>query len=268
MRALAAGCLALLLSALPLRAETVARLVAALHFADFVAVMQTEGLRQGEEIGQQMLAATEQARWRHVLQSVYDPDRMLETVVGRFAEAMAGTDPAPLLRFFEGPGAAMVTRELAARRALLAAEAESEAGALYRRMVADGVPLVDRIDRMIADSDLIERNVAGALNANLAFYRGLAAGGGRGLSEAEMLGETWAQEDEMRRQTADWLHALLVTAYAPVDGGALDDYLRLWRSTPGRALNRALFDAYDAMYGDLSFRLGHAVALQMQGADL
>lgn len=268
MRVLTAGCLAVLLSALPVRADAVERLIAALRFADFVGLMQTEGLRHGEGVGRDMLKDADLARWRRILQSVYDSDVMLEIAGRRFSQAMAGTDVAPLLRYFEGQGAAILTRELDARRALLEEDAEAEAGALYRRMDAEGVPLVDQIDRMIADSDLIERNVAGALNANLAFYRGLVAGGGFDLSEAEMLDETWAQEDEMRRQTGEWVRAFLVTAYAPVEDALLEDYVSFWRSDPGRALNRALFAAYDAMYEDLSYRLGRAVAVEMQGEDL
>lgn len=268
LRVLAAGCLALFLGALPVRADAVERLIEALRFADFVGIMQAEGLRHGEGVGRDMLEDAEQARWRRILQAVYDPDVMLETVGRQFSQAVAGTDTVPLLTFFEGQGAAILARELDARRALLEENAEAEADELYRRMDAEGVPLVDQINRMIADSDLIERNVAGALNANLAFYRGLVAGGGFDLSEAEMLADTWAQEDEMRSQTGEWVRAFLVTAYAPVDGAVLEDYVRFWRSAPGRALNRALFAAYDAMYEDLSFRLGRAVAVQMQGEDL
>lgn len=268
MRLVAAVCLALLLSAGAVRADAVARLIEALRFADFVRIMQAEGLRHGEGVGRDMLDESEMARWRRVLQEVYEAEVMLETVGRRFSEAMAGRDTMPLLRFFEGPGAAIVARELDARRALLEEGAEAEAGALYRRMDAEGEPLVDQIDRMIADSDLIERNVAGALNANLAFYRGLVAGGGFDLSEAEMLDDTWAQEDEMRRQSGEWVRAYLLTAYAPVEGAVLEDYVSFWRSAPGRELNQALFAAYDAMYEDLSFRLGRAVAVQMQGEDL
>ncbi len=268
MRTFAAACLALMVVALPVRADDISRLMQALRFAETVGIMRAEGLRYGGDVGKEFLDDAERARWGRVVDKVYDDEVMLAKVNARFSEAMAGVDTASLLAFFEGPGAAIVALELAARRALLDDEAEVAAEAAYARMAAEGAPLVGQVSGIIADSDLTERNVAAALNSNLSFYRGLADGGGLSLSEAEMLAEIWAQEDEMRQQTDEWLRAYLVMAYEPVDAGALEDYADLWRGAAGRDLNRALFAAYDAMYEDLSYRLGLAVAVQMQGEDL
>ncbi|SEM05578.1 hypothetical protein SAMN05443999_1126 [Roseovarius azorensis] len=268
MRALAAACLAVAVMVLPVRADEIARLMQALRFEETVGIMRAEGLRYGGDVGKEMLGDAERARWGRVVDKVYDDEAMLAKVSARFSEAMAGVDVATLLAFFEGPGAEIVALELAARRALLDDAAEAAAEAVYARMAAEGAPLVDQVSEIIADSDLTERNVAAALNSNLSFYRGLADGGGLDLGEDEMLAEIWAQEDEMRQQTGDWLHAYLVMAYEPLGAETLADYADLWRSAEGRDLNRALFTAYDAMYEDLSYRLGLAVALQMRGEDL
>ena len=268
MRAFAAACLAVAVMASSARADDIARLMQALRFAETVGIMRTEGLRYGGDVGKEMLDDAERARWGHVVDKVYDDEVMLAKVSMRFSEAMAGADVATLLAFYEGPGAEIVALELVARRALLDDAVEAAAEAVYARMAAEGTPLVGQVNEIIADSDLTERNVAAALNANLAFYRGLADGGGLDMSEAEMLADIWEQEDEMRQQTGDWLRAYLVMAYEPLAAETLEEYAGLWRSAAGRDLNRALFAAYDAMYEDLSYRLGLAVAVQMQGEDL
>lgn len=260
--------IALAFAALPARADAVDRLMEALRFSETVGIMRAEGLRHGGALAEEMLGEGGGDRWARVVDGVYDADLMLAQVGAGFAAAMDGVDPGPLLAFFEGPGAEIVRLEIAARRALLDEATQDAAEALHARLVAEGAPLAGQVARMIADSDLVGRNVAGALNANLAFYRGLADGGGTTAREEEMLADVWAQEAEMRQQTEAWLGAFLVLAYQPVAEPLLAEYAALWRSPAGRGLNRALFAAFDAMYADLSCRLGRAVAVEMQGEDL
>ena len=48
----------------------------------------------------------------------------------------------------------------------------------------------------------------------------------------------------------------------------LETYLAFSRTDAGKALNAALFDGYEAMYRDISYALGRAVALSAQGNDI
>lgn len=250
------------------RAEEIDRLIAALRFEETIEIMRDEGQRYGGEVGQEMLAEAELARWDAIVAQVYDPVTMQAKVTEGFAAALDGVDLAPLLAFFEGPGHEIVALELAARKSLLDPEIEAATEKLYDQMVRDGDVLVERVDVFIDDSDLIERNVTGALNANLVFYTGLADGGALDLPQDEMLADIWAQEEDMRKQTETWLRSFLVMAYQPLARSKLEAYIALYQSPVGRDLNRALFAAYDGMYEDLSYKLGLAVALQMQGEDL
>ncbi|SLN18083.1 hypothetical protein ROG8370_00561 [Roseovarius gaetbuli] len=266
------GCLAGLVllagPALADRAEEIDRLIAALRFEETIEIMRDEGQRYGGEVGQEMLAEAELARWDAIVAQVYDPVTMQAKVTEGFAAALDGVDLAPLLAFFEGPGHEIVALELAARKSLLDPEIEAATEKLYDQMVRDGDVLVERVDVFIDDSDLIERNVTGALNANLVFYTGLADGGALDLPQDEMLADIWAQEEDMRKQTETWLRSFLVMAYQPLARSKLEAYIALYKSPVGRDLNRAFFAAYDGMYEDLSYKLGLAVALQMQGEDL
>ena len=265
---LVAGLVLLASPALADRAGDINRLITALRFEETIAIMRDEGLRYGGEVGQEMLAGRELARWDAIVAQVYDRDTMQARVTEGFATALDGVDLAPLLAFFEGPGQEIVALELAARKSLLDPEVEVATEKLYNQMVKDGDVLVERVDVFIDDSDLIERNVTGALNANLVFYTGLADGGALDLPEADMLADIWAQEDDMRKQTETWLRSFLVMAYQPLARSKLEAYIALYQSPAGRDLNRALFAAFDGMYEDLSYQLGLAVALQMQGEDL
>lgn len=254
--------------ALPLRAEGLERLMQALRFDETVEIMQQEGQLYGAQVGQDMLSGSEHESWTRTVARVYRADQMEHLLRARFAKEMAGADVAPLAAFFEGPGGDVLSLELATRRAFLEPGTEAVAAAAYHRLVSKDAPLVAQIEAITADSDLVERNVAGVMNSNLAFYRGLAKGNGLDLGEAEMLADLWAQEAELRTETRDWLRGFMAMAYAPVDRAVLEDYIALWRSPGGRALNKALFVAFDAMHEVNSYELGRAVAMQMQGEDL
>ena len=69
----------------------------------------------------------------------------------------------------------------------------------------------------IETNNLIETNVAGALNTNYAFYMGLMDGQafGGALTEEQVLSDVWSQEAEIRSNTTEWLYAFLWMAYQP-----------------------------------------------------
>jgi len=137
-------------------------------------------------------------------------------------------------------------------------------------MRREGDPRVEMITRFAEANDLVERNVAGALNANLAFYRGMVAGGAfdGGLSESEILADVWSQEAEVRRETEEWLFPFLAMAYQPLSEDDLGAYLAFSETAPGQALNAALFAGFDAMFEAISQDLGLAAARMMTSQDL
>ena len=78
-----------------------------------------------------------------------------------------------MIAFFEGPlGRRVVELELSARRALLDEDVEAASRTALEARRADDDPLLDRLEAFISVNDLIESNVVGALNSNIAFYRG------------------------------------------------------------------------------------------------
>jgi hypothetical protein len=89
-----------------------------------------------------------------------------------------------------------------------------------------------------------------------------------GLSQSDMLAEVWAQEGDLRRETEDWLYPFLNLAYQPLSIADLDAYIAFSNSAAGRAINAALFVAFDVLGKDQSRGMGLAAGKLMAGQDI
>lgn len=234
-----------------------------------VEVMAKEGDLYGQQIAEEMLPEADMTSWAAEVRRIYSADRMQRLVEQEMGAALEGTDPAPLVAFFTSElGTQVIALELAGRRAFLDEEIEEAAMVRAENARRAGNETAKQIEEIIADSDLIERNVIGGLNSNLMFYRGLADGGGIEMTEDDMLRDVWFQEDANRAETEDWLYAFLLLAYDPLSAAQLEEYAALFRIPEGRVLNAALFQAYNRMYDEVSYLLGQAVAAHMKSAPL
>ncbi len=247
----------------------------ALGLEPLLEIMQAEGERFGAGLGENFLPGGGGPAWQGVVTRIYDPDRMGQAVErGLQAELEAGHLP-KLLGFFRSPrGERIVAHEIAARRAFLDPELEDAAKAAYRAPQdgegngQDGGRRLELIRAYVEANDLIEFNVAGALNSNLRFYQGMVEGGGLDMTEAEMVDEVWAQEEETRADTEEWMMSYLFLAYSDLSDADVSAYAEFSETPAGQALNRALFAGFDRMYGDISYALGLALAAQMKAEDL
>ncbi len=71
----------------------------------------------------------------------------------------------------------------------------------------------------------------------------------------------------MRQTTVEWLFAFQLLAYAQVTNAELESYVTLSETEAGRAVNAALFAAFDQMLADLSYDTGAAAAIFIVGED-
>ena len=241
----------------------------ALHITDTIDVMHDEGVEYGREIGQDMLAEGDKGGWQQVVERIHDKDWMRGVVEKGFTKSLKNKDLSDILAFLQSPqGQQIVDLEIAARRAFLDPAIEEAARARLEQRRDDKAPVLDAIDQLIQDSDLIERNVMGALNSNLVFYNGLVDGGALEMSQADIVADVWSQEDTVRDEARDWLNAFLLMAYEPLDKAELQAYIAFYQTPEGKVLNRAMFDAFDGMYEELSYILGRALARHMQSEKL
>ncbi len=249
--------------------EDLAALIDALRIDDTVEIMRKEGLRYGSELGGEMLPGVNPQTWSDQVARIYDTDKMARVVTQGFETALEGEEISELVAFFTSEtGQEIVALELSAREAFLNDDTEMAAMDAYEIARDDNTALFQQVETLIADSDLVDYNVMGALNSNLMFYRGLADGGAFEMSEDDMLADVWSQEGEIRDDSEGWLGAFLLLAYQPLEEEELAAYAEFYRSDQGRVLNAAIFEAYDQMYEELSYLLGQAVAQQMRSQDL
>jgi hypothetical protein len=163
----------------------------------------------------------------------------------------------------------VVSAEISARQAMMVEGADEAANAAYDALSAADQPRRDLIDAMISDGDLIEFNVTSGLNSNFAFMRGMAATGALGdLPEDEMLAQVWQDEDDLRRDSAEWLTGFMAMAYRDLTVSELQAYSDFITSPAGRKLNSAMFTGFDKLYNGLSGQQGRIVGGLMQGDDI
>ena len=251
----------------------VAALVETMKIADIVAILREEGVDYGRTLQADMFPDAGGQGWEASVSLIYDAPRMQEALVATVTRELAQSPQAiaEMQAFFGSElGQKVLTLEVEARRTLLDDAAQEAARIAWEDLAAGGTSRVDLLERFVAANDLVESNVMGALNANLAFYSGMQDGGAFGgeMTEEQMLTDVWAQEADVRQQTTEWLYSYLTLAYGPLTDEELEQYLAFSESDAGQALNSALFVAFDDVFTPISRALGVAVARQLQGQDI
>ena len=259
----------------PVAAETPAhRLFAALRLAELMPLLQAEAIGTAEAMAAGLFPAEARAGWPAVVGRINAPahlESLARGALDRAAAAQPGAAIEAAIAFYDTPlGRQLLALELSAREALLAPGAEEAARAALIRAEGRREPRLARIRALIAQGDLLEPNVAGALNAALAFWQGYAAAGGfeTPMTEAQILDQTSAQAPAMRAETQRWLELYLLLAYAPLSEADLDRYARFMAAPEGRTLSAVLFAAFDAMFRQTAREMGAAAAGHGRGQAL
>ena len=157
--------------------DRVTTLFETLGLPDMIQIMNEEGKAYGAEIGEGIFQGNPSDAWRDAVAAIYDVDVMQEKVLRGMNDALEGDDIASMQDFFSSElGARIITLEVAARRALLDDAVEDASKEVSALAIADETPRYQLVTEFIDANDLIEVNVAGALNSNFAFYKGLMQG--------------------------------------------------------------------------------------------
>lgn len=251
----------------------VTQLSRVLLIPDVIAVMRDEGVEYGMSMEGELFPGRGGADWARAVDLIYDAPTMQR----RFEAVLAAElgDDVALMAAIEAffateQGQRILTLEVEARRALMDDAVEDAARARAEEMAAADDPRLVALRRFADVNDLVESNVMGALNANLAFYRGMQEGGAFGddMTEDQMLADVWAQEPDIRSETEDWLFPFLAMAYGPLPDAELESYMAFSETAEGQRMNAALFAAFDAVFVAISRDLGRAAAKQLLGQDI
>jgi|GEM_PF-150751 len=257
----------------PVTPAQIDEVLAVLNIAGTIAVMHEEGLDYGETLRGELFPDAIGPSWSKVVGRIYDPALIEKRLKAALVKTMA-TDAAVLpdvLAFYGSDlGKRVIALEIEARRSLLDSANEEIARQQWDALSQSDDPRAGRLQRFAEVNDLVESNVMGAMNTNLAFYRGMAKAGGveSQVSEEQMLSDVWAQEDEVRDETENWLYPYLTLAYAPLSNADFDTYIAFSESVAGRRMNAGLFAAFDDVFKQMGYELGQACGQQMQGQDI
>tara|TARA_R110002051_G_scaffold57104_11_gene105906 strand:- start:1556 stop:2380 length:825 start_codon:yes stop_codon:yes gene_type:complete len=259
------------LAASPSFADDTDVLFDALGLPEILEVMRAEGIEYGAQIGTDLFPRASNASWAATVETIYDASTMLDRVKSAFKTSLEGDDVPVMLEYFTTePGLSFARLEVSARRALLDDAVEEASKELAVLAGQDQTIRYKQVERFVQINDLVETNVVGALNSNYAFYTGLMAGGAfsDALTEDQILSDVWDQEPDIRANTNEWVYSFLLLAYDPVSDVDMENYIAFSQTTAGAQLNTTLFDAFDAIFDDISFTLGREAARMMSGAEL
>jgi hypothetical protein len=239
-----------------------------LKLSELIHIMRSEGLEYAATLNIEMLNGQGSAVWEDQIGAIYDTQLMSEVVRKEIA-----TIPENQLRqinqfYGSNLGAKIVDLEIAARIAMTDNDIRNIAEDNYQIALAQDPKSLLQVNLIVSEGDLIERNVTAALTSNYRFYLGLVDGGSFDASEQEVIEQTWEQEDEIRLDTVKWMMGYLLLSYQSLDEAEMIEFINFMKTRAGRALNAAIFDGFGAMYGDISYTLGRAVALNIVVPDL
>lgn len=259
-----------LTAAAPVAAEDlIERYYSALQIDRVLEILRDEGMTGGEDmtIDGQISASP---AWTAQLSRIYNVDAMDAAFRAGLGSVRDLEVSEPAIAFFESElGARIVQVEIDARISLADEALEQELLAHVEDLRAEDPNRVGLYEAFIDSNGLVDSNVSGALNSNLAFYQGLATNPdyGRGMTEEFMLNSVWAQEPEIRADMENWTMSFSALAYGVLSDEELEDYIALSESEAGQKLNTALFSAFDQLFEVQSYALGRAVADFSQGDD-
>ena len=233
-------------------------------------IMRLEGLANDQAMAADLFGNAKDPAWLRALESVYDISRMNATYSNQMRLALA-QDPGLVADagVFLGSelGQRVIGLELEARRTALDPMALGAAREVFAEMERVDKERLALIERLVIAADLVEGNVATALNANVAFSRAMtkAAQFGTPVDEDEILALAWAQELDIRVAVADFLYPLMALAYAPLTEEELTSYVEFFESAVGQRFNAAVMQAFEPVMIDLSARLGAEAGRLMSG---
>jgi hypothetical protein len=251
----------------------VSPLMKMLRIDEVVEVMRLEGVEYGAQMEADLFPGKGGASWASIVAMIYDGPTMLSRFDAAFARQLVGgeVEIAQIQAFFGTElGQRILALEIEARHSLMDDAIKDAATARVEDMEAAGDARFEVLLEFSQVNDLIEANVSGALNSNLAFFQGMAEVGAlaQDMTEEDMLMDVWSQEPDIRAETEAWVFPYLALAYGPLSDADMAAYLSFSKTKAGQKLNNALFGAFDEFFRAISRDLGRAAAKQMMGEDI
>lgn len=236
-----------------------------------IEVMSKEGLGYTDGLARDFFAGGRPAAWDEAIDKIYGPEALGAAMRSEFLRAVGDETFPEVVDFYSSDvGQKIISLEVSARTAMLEDDLTEALEADVRANPERNDIVFNQVEAFIEGNDLINENTIGGMNANIEFYRGLVSirDGAFAFTEDQILEEVWSQEAEIRENTTTWLYAYYLFAHAPLSEAERDQIIEISQSAEGRALNAALFEAFDEVFKDISFALGATIAELSLSQDL
>ncbi|WP_299731849.1 DUF2059 domain-containing protein [uncultured Tateyamaria sp.] len=234
------------------------RLVDAMGIPALIAAFSMDGIANSHAINDGVLNGQGGAIWAETVSRLYDPARLEQEVRSSFAEALDDQIAAQALLFFESElGARIIDLEVQARNAMLNPELEAAAK-------ASPAAQSEALTHFLEVRNLVDRNTDAALEAQVAFFAGIAAT----APQAAPVPDSDAQRALIRVDTERWLRGYYALAQSPLNEDDVAIYTAFWDTEVATELDDALFAAFGTSYSTLSFGLGQAAGRLLPQNDL
>lgn len=251
--------------------ERVDALIKAMRIPDLLDIVRQEGINDAPQLAETMFAKQAGPDWTREVEQIYRPSRNLNLVNRRIGGILSRNEIEQNIAFFGSElGQKVLVREIESRRALLDINVERQVRAVSDQLRASNDPRLDAFRPLIRAYDLVDANVVAAMNSNIAFFEGMLDGGALpdGMTGDDILDEVWSTSDAIREETEGWLFGYLLLAYGKLSRDEMEAYVAFAETDAAQALNQAMFEAFDDLFGRINRDLGYAVAQRMQQEEI
>lgn len=247
-------------------------MLAAMGVYEMLAILGAENIAGAGAVDEGLMSGQGGSDWVALVSALHAPDRLARLFEAAFpSDALSDGQIADIAAFAgSDAGRRIVAAEIATRALFVDEQVLDDARAAFHAAIDRREPRLEILFVLNEVNGFVERNVSGALNQSFAFYRGLSDGDALhgDMSEAVLIDQVWSQEAEVRRMTVEWLFAYQLAAYAGLEDADLQAYVDFGRTGAGQAVNAALFAAFDAVLGHLSYDMGTGAARFITGQDI
>lgn len=244
-------------------------LMQAMLFEDVVDVLCDEGTEMSEDFVEAGYGVPK-PMWDKMLNRLYDEKVMAQAFHEEMGEALGDADLTPMITFYETDLGQKIARlELETRKAMSDEATQEVANDAWAALDPEA-ERAQLIEDYVQVNDLVEMNVVGAMNSDIAYYQGLWSAGFEnesGMGDSEILNAIWASEPEVRADVSEWVYGFSTMAYETLSDEEFEAYIDFGRTEAGQKLNHALFSSFDAVYEHVSRGLGAGTAKLMQEFD-
>lgn len=249
MRMLAAA-FAISLAALPVKADSDAnRLLDAMGVPGLLRAFAEDGRQAAQDLDAGFLGGQGGDVFAETVRRLHDPARLEPGLRASFASAIDPQVARQALVYFESDqGQRIAEVEVQAREAMVDDDVEAQVKAATSE--AD-----DRVLRLLSARNLVDRNTDISVAAQIAFFEGLVAAGGLSDQAPDVDGRRGIISEDTRA----WLTGYYMLVASVIEPNDLDTYIAFWETDVGRAVDEALYVAFEEAYVALSFGLGQAV---------